>query len=116
MKQIVCIICPNSCHLQIDEKTYQVTGQLCSRGIAYAKQELIDPKRTLTSSVKTIYKSHPLVSVRTDGEISKTVFPEVLAALRKIVIDKPLPRGSVIIDNVADSGINIITTTTLDGE
>jgi CxxC motif-containing protein len=116
MKQIVCIVCPNSCHLQIDEKTFQVTGQLCSRGAAYAKQELLDPKRTLTSSVKTIYKAHPVVSVRTTGEISKTIIPEVLAALRQIVIDKPLPRGSVIIDNVADSGIDIITTSTLDGE
>ena len=116
MKQFVCIVCPNSCHLQIDEQTYQVIGQLCGRGDIYAKQELIDPKRTLTTSVKTTFLKQPLISVRTNGEISKQLFPEVLTIIGQIIIDKPLPRGSVIIENVANSGIDIVTTTTLLGD
>ena len=115
MKEIICTICPNSCKLQIDEKTMRVTGQLCPRGEAYAKQELLDPQRTLTTSVKTIFEDRPVVSVRTSGAVSKRLIKRIMLQLKPIVIDKRLPRGSVIVENVADSGVDVITTSSLIG-
>ena len=54
MKQkLICIVCPMGCHLDVDvEDDYAVTGNQCKRGIAYAKKELTNPTRTITSTVK----------------------------------------------------------------
>ena len=40
MKELVCIVCPNGCRLQVDdEHGYTVTGNRCPRGAAYGKTE-----------------------------------------------------------------------------
>ena len=113
MKDIICIVCPNSCHLSIDSKTNKVIGQLCPRGEAFALQELTEPLRTLTTSVRTVFAHKPLVSVRTAGEVPKRLVPEIMRLLQPIVIDQPLPRGSVILDNVAGTSIAVITTSAI---
>ena len=113
MKDIICIVCPNSCHLQVDEVTLKVIGQQCKRGETYGKHELHNPTRSLTTSVRTKFKHQPSVSVRTRGEVPKIKIAEIMRQLQPIIIDKPLPRGSVIIENVSDTGIDIITTTDL---
>ena len=57
-KEMTCIVCPNGCTLQLDYEIREgkpvlekVTGNLCSRGEEYARQELLAPKRTIASSV-----------------------------------------------------------------
>jgi len=113
MKDIVCIVCPNSCHLQIDPKTNRVIGQLCARGTKFAIQELHEPLRTLTTSVKTTFEHKPLVSVRTSGEVPKRLIGTIMRQLKDIVISEPLPRGTVIVENVAETGVSIITTSSI---
>ena len=52
MKELICIVCPRGCHLQVDEANgYAVTGNACPRGADYAVQELKNPTRTLTRTV-----------------------------------------------------------------
>ena len=51
MKEFICIVCPKGCHLKVDDEG-NVTGHTCIRGEKYGKQEAVDPKRTLTSTVK----------------------------------------------------------------
>ncbi|MFA5235482.1 MAG: DUF1667 domain-containing protein [Bacilli bacterium] len=114
MKDVICIVCPNSCHLQVDETTMKVIGQQCPRGEAYGRQEITNPKRTLTTSVRTVFSDHPLVSVRTSGEIPKASIAQVMKELQKVIVDQRLPKGSVIVENVAMTGVDVITTASLD--
>lgn len=71
MKEISCIVCPNSCLIKIDETTYKCSGNKCLRGVKYAINELTNPMRTITSSVLTIFEDIPCVSCKTDKEIEK---------------------------------------------
>ncbi|MGL5709777.1 MAG: DUF1667 domain-containing protein, partial [Cetobacterium sp.] len=53
MKEMICILCPMGCHLNIDiENNYKVTGNSCPKGEIYGKEELIAPKRVVTSIVR----------------------------------------------------------------
>ena len=55
LKEIICVICPNSCKLQVfkDEKgEIHVEEYGCARGIQYGKDEYTAPKRTLITTVK----------------------------------------------------------------
>ncbi len=71
---VICPLCPNGCSIRRDDSG-QVTGNRCRRGAVHYEQEMIDPRRTLTTTVKgEDGKLHP---VRIDGvrkaDLRKTV-------------------------------------------
>lgn len=107
MKELICIVCPNGCKLNIDDN-YNVSGNLCPKGKEFAINEIKDPKRTVTSTCKTIFKDTPFIAVKTDGEVRKDDVKKVIGEINKTVIDKRMPIGSIVINNVLNSGVNII--------
>ena len=53
MKELVCIVCPKGCRLHVDEENdYAVTGNGCPRGAVYGHNEIKNPTRVLTSTVR----------------------------------------------------------------
>ena len=111
MKEYICIVCPNGCHLKYDEINNTCEGNKCPRGKEYAFNEFHHPKRSVCSSVKTTIEEFPVVSVRTNGEIDKNLIPELLEVLKKVIINERLEINSVVIKNVLNTGVDIITTT-----
>lgn len=107
MKQITCIVCPNGCLLSIDDNL-NVSGNLCLKGKEFAVNEIKDPKRTLTSTCKTVFKDAPVISVKTDKEIRKDDVLKVMEEINKVVIDKRMKIGDIVISDVLNSGANIV--------
>jgi len=115
IKKLVCIQCPMGCKLivNIDESNsniLKIEGNKCPRGIDYANDEIKDPKRILTSSVKVNGGDLPLVSVKTDRPIPKKLIKEIMLILKEIEINAPIKRGDIIIKNILNSGANIVAT------
>lgn len=113
MKEYICIVCPNGCHLKYDEINNTCEGNKCPRGKEYAFNEFHHPKRSVCSSVKTTIEEFPVVSVRTNGEIDKNLIPELLEVLKKVIINERLEINSVVIKNVLNTDVDIITTTSM---
>lgn len=113
MKEYICIMCPNGCHLKYDEINNTCEGNKCPRGKEYAFNEYFHPKRSVCTSVRTSIEGFPVVSVRTNGEIDKKLIPELLNELKKVVINERLEINSIVIQNVLNSGVDIITTTSM---
>jgi CxxC motif-containing protein/thioredoxin reductase len=112
-QEIVCTTCPLSCIMraEIVDGKLRAEGQNCNRGLRYAELELTTPMRTLTSTVKTIFKNIPLAPVRTENEIPKNKLFEVMEILKTITIEKEMKIGDVLIENILDTGVNLILTT-----
>lgn len=110
MKKLTCIVCPNSCALQIDEQTLEVTGGRCPRGAEFAKKEITRPMRSVTSTVRTAFADMPVVPVKTDTEIDKKMVGAVMDALKTVVVKKRQKIGTIILKNAANSGADIILT------
>lgn len=110
IKKLTCIVCPNGCQLEIDDVTQKVTGNKCPRGVPFAISELTNPRRSITSTVRTILPEYPVIPVRTDGEIAKEKISDLMFLLKSVVIKEYLPIGTIIIHNVFESNINVITT------
>ncbi len=113
MKEYVCIVCPNGCHLVYDEINDTCEGNRCPRGKEYAYNEFHHPKRSVCSTVRTSVEGFPVVSVRTAGEIDKKLIPDLLQELKKVVVTERLEIHSVVIPNVLNTGIDLITTTSM---
>ena len=109
MTELVCIVCPNSCKLTIDANG-KVTGNKCKRGEKFAMDEMTCPMRSVTTTVATKFDDVPVVSVRTNGEIPKGKMFELMKVLNKVVLEERVKRGSVVIENVLGTGVDIITT------
>ncbi len=112
MKEIICILCPNSCTITVNGEKFE--GNKCKRGIEFAQSELTNPKRTVTSTVATDFESMPVLSVRTDGEINKDKIPLLMKLLKNVKVCQKVKTGDIIMGDVFGSGINVIATKNID--
>lgn len=110
-EKLICIACPIGCHLEIDvDKDYLVTGNQCKRGEVYGKKELINPTRIITSTVIIKEAIHKRLPVKTNGEVPKDLIFDVMEQLNDIVLISPVSVGDIIIKDVCNSGIDIVST------
>lgn len=110
MKEMICIVCPRGCHLAVDEETLEVLGNSCPKGGEYGKNELVNPMRVVTGSVEIIGGIHSRLPVRTDKAIPKSKMFEIMEELHAHITNAPIKRGQMLIENICDTGANIIAT------
>ncbi|GHV95940.1 molybdopterin oxidoreductase [Spirochaetia bacterium] len=114
MREILCIVCPNGCRMSVDEAAPKgellVSGNLCKRGKDFAEKEIKNPVRTVTSTVRTIFPSAPVLPVRTSAEIPKEKIFDLMRFLGGICLDKPLETGEIVAHNVLGLDCDIIAT------
>ena len=112
MRQILCIVCPNGCRLGIEgtAENFTVSGNQCGRGLDFAKAEMTNPTRTLTTTVRTSFPGVPVLPVRTAGEIPKGKIREVMQHINTITVNHPLGIGEPAVTNILGLGVDIIVT------
>ncbi len=117
---LTCIVCPNGCELAIDYENQggitvnSVSGNLCPKGEAYARQELISPTRTIATSVLVSGGTLPLVSVRINRPIPKARIFDVMNEIRALSLSAPVKAGDVLIPDVLGLGSDVIATKTVE--
>ena len=112
-KELLCIICPLGCPLRIEyanRTINQISGNRCNLGLEYAKKEITNPERTLTTTVKVKNGHLPLVSVRTNKPIPKKKIFETMNLLANIELDAPIKIGDIIIKNLLKTNANVVAT------
>ena len=111
--EITCIICPIGCRVTISQKGGVITkieGYQCKKGIDYTKEELLDPKRTLTTSILVRDGELPLVSVKTAEPVPKDKLLDVMDAISEIEGPAPIEIGNVLVENVLNLDVDIVAT------
>ena len=112
-RKLTCIGCPMGCPLTVvmnGEEVFSVTGNTCKRGGIYARKEVTNPTRIVTSTVRVSGGSIDMVSVKTKEDIPKGKIFECVKALKGITVPAPVHIGDVILRNVADTGVDIVAT------
>lgn len=112
--ELTCISCPLGCPLKVetdsDGNVLSVTGNTCKRGEAYGRKEVTAPTRTVTSTVRLLGGSMPVVPVRTREDVPKGKIFDVMEAVRRASAQAPVRIGDVIIADVAGTGVDLIAT------
>ncbi|WP_300462542.1 DUF1667 domain-containing protein [Desulfobacula sp.] len=115
-KELVCIVCPNGCQVEalIEEtpalKVLEVSGCTCDKGIAWVEQEIVNPMRTIASSIVVEQGDFELVSVRTDTAIPLGKIFEVMDIIQHKRVKAPVTIGDRLIENPAGVPCHIIAT------
>ncbi len=117
MREMVCINCPIGCNLKVygdSEDSIRVEGNKCPRGEKYGRDEVLSPRRMVTSSIplrkdeKTgIFE---MVSVKTESAVPKGLIFQVLSEIKKVKLKAPVEVGDVILKNVSGTGIDVVAT------
>ncbi len=111
MKELICIVCPQGCHLKVDEENgFAVTGNSCPRGAEYGKMEMTHPTRVVTSTVRCRGGLYPRCPVKTDRAIPKELMRPVMEALEGVTLAAPAAVGQVVVENVCGTGANVVAT------
>lgn len=108
-KQLICIICPRGCTLNATVgDDIKVSGNACPKGEKYAVDELTNPLRTVTSTVRVKNIPLTMVSVKTKDPIPKGKTAEVMKKIREAEVEAPVKMGDVIISDLF--GTDVIAT------
>lgn len=115
MKNFTCIVCPNGCSLLVEKigERWEVQGNKCIKGKEFAINEITDPRRSICSTIRTTFKKAPRLPVKTNGEVPLKDIFNVMAQINSKSVDKPVHVGEVLIENVSNTGVNVIATSDL---
>ncbi len=114
--RITCIRCPNGCGMTASREkdgSILVSGNLCPKGKDYAIQELTDPHRTVTSTVRIESREVAALPVKTSREVAKGRIPDIIRAISGIRVKPPVRVGDVILKDAAGTGADILSTGTI---
>jgi len=115
-KHFVCVVCPIGCEIDVvhdGSKIISMEGNKCERSEEFVSQELIEPMRILTTTVRIQGSRWPVIPVRTDKSVPKRLFPRIMRQLRGINLQAPVNMLDVVVKDVVGTGANIITTRTM---
>ena len=109
--ELTCIGCPLGCPLTVTmeaNEVVEVKGNTCPKGAIYAKKEVTNPTRIVTSTVRVTGGICPLVNVKTASDIPKDKIFSCVEALKSVVLTAPVKIGDIVLENVAETDVNIV--------
>ncbi len=102
-RELTCIVCPMGCSLRVEltdaGEVASVAGNTCPRGAAYAKDEVLHPVRTLTTTVRAVGTERPL-PVKTDRPIPKERLFDAMERVNALRVKTPVRIGDVLLDDL----------------
>ena len=110
-KEVVCVVCPIGCMVSVDYKgneVIQIIGNKCKKGVDFIKEEAIDPKRILTTTLSINSINFRRIPVRSNKPVSRDKILNIIREIKKIKVKPAIKMGDVIAKNFMDTGIDIV--------
>jgi CxxC motif-containing protein len=101
------------CNIEVDGEgstINSVKGYTGNRGLEYAKTEFVNPERILTTLVKIDGVENDLLPVRSNKRVPKDKVLLIVEEIKKISVKLPIKMHQVIIENVCNTGADIVAT------
>jgi len=120
VEELTCKLCTSHCKLFVELDAPKGTlknvyGSRCSRGYEYINQFHADQPCMLPTSVRVNSPYYHRLPVNTDAPLPKNKVSEAMVIIRTIEITPPVNSGEIIIENILNTGVNIISTKSIRG-
>ncbi len=106
---IQCIGCPIGCGGEVtveDGTVAEMSGFTCNKGLAYAAEEVVAPKRMVTTTVRVSGGSLTLLPVVSASPVPKERIFDCLHLLRGVSVAAPVAEGTVIVADALGLGVD----------
>ena len=118
-KHFVCVVCPVGCEIDVVHdggRIISMEGNKCEKSEEFVSQELIEPMRILTTTVRIQGSKWPVVPVRTDKAVPKRLFPRIMKRLGRTKLQAPVNMLDVVVRDVGHTGAHVVGTRTMPHE
>jgi CxxC motif-containing protein len=118
-KHFVCVVCPIGCEIDVvhdGSRIISMEGNKCEKSEEFVTQELVEPMRILTTTVRIQGSKWPVIPVRTDKAVPKRLFPRLMRHLRHIKLQAPVNMLDVVVRDVVHTGANVVATRSMPRE
>ena len=112
-RHFTCVTCPVSCEIDVelqDGRVVSMEGNKCQKGEEFVLQELEEPMRVLTTTVRLKGAGWAMLPVRSDAPIPRRLLFRAIEELAGVELQAPVKIYDVVIKNVAGTGANIVAT------
>ena len=111
MRNITCTVCPMGCSLVVSkvDGEYKVEGNTCKRGAKYGVDEVTNPRRVITTTVKLNGGYLNLLPVKTNDSVPKKLMFEIMKLLDNVLVNAPVNVGDVIVKDVLGTGVDVVS-------
>lgn len=109
--ELTCIGCPLGCPLNVmlkGNEVTKITGNTCPKGAIYAKKEVTNPTRIVTTTIRVNGGTCCVVNVKTETDIPKNKVFDCMESLKGVEIVAPVKIGDVVFADVAGTGVNVV--------
>lgn len=113
--ELICIVCPLGCSLSVvkDNDCFQVRGG-CKRGERYAQEEMTNPRRVVTTTLRIKNGVWRRIPVRTSSPFPRDKIPELMRFLDSLEVEAPQKRGDIMVKNLLGEGVDLVVTRTIE--
>jgi CxxC motif-containing protein len=115
-KHFVCVVCPVGCEIDVvhdGSKILSMEGNKCEKSEEFVSQELIEPMRILTTTVRIEGSRWPVIPVRTDKSVPKRLFPRIMRQLRRVELQAPVSMLDVVVRDIVGTVADVVATRTM---
>ncbi|WP_206001553.1 DUF1667 domain-containing protein [Paraclostridium dentum] len=116
MKNVTCTVCPMGCSLVVSkvDGEYKVEGNTCKRGAKYGVEEVTNPRRVITTTVKLSGSYLNLLPVKTNDSVPKELMFDIMKVLDKVCVGAPVNVGDVIVKDILGTGVDIVSSKSME--
>lgn len=108
-KTLTCIECPIGCEVEVTVEggiVVCVKGNTCPRGKVYAENEVVCPKRVVTSTVRAA--NGEMIPVKTDKPVRKDAIFQVMEKINAVKCSANVKLGDILVENICDEANLIV--------
>lgn len=109
----LCINCPLGCRLEVEARdgdVVEVRGNACRRGEAFGRQEHVDPRRMVTTTVALAGGVVARLPVATASPVPKGSVRDLCRALHALRVEAPVRLGQVVLGDALGLGVDVVAT------
>ena len=112
-RHFTCVTCPVGCEIDVglqDGRVVSMEGNKCDKGEEFVLQELEEPMRILTTTVRLKGARWAMLPVRSDAPVPRRLLFRAIEELAGVELQAPVKLYDVVLKNVAGTGANIVAT------
>lgn len=113
---VTCVACPKGCEVTVEhdgDEIISIEGNACPQGADYAKEEIVAKTRILPTTVRVKNGALALCPVKTTKQIPLELMDQAMNKIGEKEIEAPLKMGQVIIENLLETGADVVATRNL---
>jgi CxxC motif-containing protein len=114
-RDLVCIACPVGCRLTVraEDGEIRVSGNQCSKGETYGREEVLAPRRVVTTTVRLTGSGLRRLPVKTSQPLPREHIQALLAEAHRLELAPPVRLGQVLLADFLATGVDLVATRTV---